>query len=243
MERLIINNSDVRNYRQLGKQVNADNFSAIAKEVQDNELTELLGRALAYDFFNFLDNDWIAQAGTFTRNSDTQFTAAGIDLSAWTSDYSLRINDTEFVSIVTSVFGGTDTTITVKGYVLPTLITTLEYKITNDYIKLLNGTSYTNESKTIQYNGLRPFAAWKFLAIYLLTANVKHSDIGNFSIASPNFERPSNAAINATKSTYLQNSVRSENEIIDYLNENSSIFTLWESKKEQNLEDYSFIVI
>jgi hypothetical protein len=242
MNRLLTTISDIREFRQLGKQVNDDNFTARVREVQDNELTELLGRSLAYDFFNSLETNWTTQAGTFTRDSDYQFTAVAADLSAWTN-YAIKINNEVFVIVKSAIFGGADTVIIVEGYVLPTTLTTIEYKVDNKYIKLLNGSSYTNDSETIQYNGLRPFISWKFLAIFLTDANVKHSDTGNFSITSPNFERPSGGSINAAKQTYLSNSTREENSITEYLNTNDSDFPLWDSKPEQNSQNFNFVVI
>jgi hypothetical protein len=245
--RLLTTNSDIRKFRQLGKQVNDDNFDARVLEVQTNELTELLNRALSYDFFDFLDNGFTLQAGTFTRDSDYIFTAAGADLSGLAGN-SLRINDTTnntevFVIVSTAVFGGVDTIITVTGYILPQLISTVEFSTETKYINLLNGESYTKDNETIQYFGLRGFISWKFLAIFLSDANVKHSDTGNFAITSPNFQRPSNADKVSARSTYLQNSVRSENDIISYLNEKSSDFTLWDSKGTENIESYNIIVI
>ncbi len=240
--KLLTTINDIRKYRQLGKQLNSDNFDGRVREVQENELTELLGRPLAYEFFDFLDNGWTTQAGTFVRDSITQITAAGIDLSSWVN-YSLRINNNIFVIVTAAVFGGADTVLTVTGYDLPETLTTIEYNTENKYIKLLNGTSYTKDSETIQYNGLRPFIAWKLLAIFLSDGNVKHSDTGNFSITSNNFQRSSNAEINAARSTYLQNSTREENHIIDYLNENSTNFLLWDSKSQENLESYNMIII
>lgn len=245
--KLLITIDDIRKYRQLGKQLNTDNFEGRVREVQENELTELLGRALSYDFFNELDNNWSVQTGTFTRDSDYQFTATGVDLSAW-ANYALRINDTTnnkevFVIVKTAVYGGADTIITVEGYILPSELTTIEYKAENKYIKLLNGTSYTLDSQTINFNGLRPFIAWKLLAIFVSDGTIKHSDVGNFSITSPNFTQPNTGDKKAAKSTYLQNSVREENNIIDYLNENSTDFPLWESTNNENIENFNFFVV
>ena len=244
--KLLTTIEDIRQYRQLSLQLNEINFDGRVREVQDNELTELLGRPLAFDFFDFLNNDWNTQAGTFTRNSDFQFTAANLDLSSWVG-HSLRINNSDnstvFVIVTNAVFTSPNTAITVEGYVLPTLLTTMEYKTENDYIKLLNGTSYTRDSDIIQYNGLRPFISWKLLAIFLSDGSVKHSDTGNFSTTSANFQRPSNAEINAARSTYLGNSTREENHIIDFLNTESSDFPLWDSKNNENIVNYNMIII
>lgn len=240
--KLLTTIEDIRKYRQLGKQLNTDNFEGRVREVQENELTELLGRGLSYDFFNELDNNWSSQAGTFTRDSDYQFTATGIDLSAWV-DYALRINSDTFVIVKTAVFGGGDTIITVEGCILPITLTSIEYKAENKYIKLLNGTSYSFNNETVNFNGLRPFIAWKLLAIFVSDGTIKHSDVGNFSITSPNFIEPSSGDKKAAKSTYLQNSLREENNIIDYLNENSTDFPLWESTNNENIENFNFFVV
>ncbi len=246
MNRILISITDVREYRQLGKQLNDDNFEGRSREVQDNSLTDLLGKPLTYDFNDYLENDWITQAGTFTRDSDYQFTVTGLDLSGWV-DYALRINNTgtdeTFVIVKTAVYGGSNTVVTVEGYILPTTIDDLEYKTDNTYIKLLNGTDYVQDSKTIQFKGLRPFIIWKFLAIFLSDANVKHSDTGNFSISSTNFQRPSGSEINAARSTYLENSAREENDIIAYLDTESSDYELWEAKNGRNIVDFDFMVI
>jgi hypothetical protein len=241
--KLLTTIEDIRQYRQLGKQLNTDNFEGRVREVQDNELTELLGRPLAFDFFNSLDNDWTTQAGTFVRDSDKQFTATALDLSSWVG-YALKINDEVFGVVKTAVFSvNTVITLTDDSTILPTTLTTIEFKTDAKYIKLLNGESYTKDAKTIQYNGLRPFISWKLLAIFLSDGSVKHSDTGNFSITSANFQRPSAGEKNAARSTYLGNSTREENHIIDYLNEESETFTLWDSKNKQNIENYNMIII
>lgn len=240
--KLLTTINDIRKCRQLGKQLNSDNFEGRVREVQDNELTELLGRPLAYDFFNFLDTGFSAQAGTFTRDSDYQLTATALDLSTW-ADYSLRINDDVFVIVESAIFGGVNTIITVKGYILPETLTTIEYSAENKYIKLLNGTIYTYDSKTISFNGLRPFVSWKLLAIFTEDGTIKHSDVGNFSITSPNFQSPSFGDKRAARANYLQNSTREENRIIDYLNENSTDFPLWDSTSNENVEQFNFTVI
>jgi len=240
--KILITINDVRKYRQLGKQVNQDNFDGIAREIQENELTELLGESLSYDLFNYLDNDWIVETGTFTRNSDYQFTATALDLSSW-AGYAIRVNSDTFVIVKTAVFGGTDTIVTVEGYVLPETLTTIEYKTENNYIKLLNGANYTVNSSTIKYNGLRPYISWKFLAIYTTEGSVKQSDVGNISIMPENARRPSGNDLNSAKSIKLQNSLREYNRIVNYLNENSDIFPLWKQKGGENITNLEMIII
>lgn len=238
--KILISISDVRKYRQLAKQINQDNFDGITREIQENELTELLGDALSYDFFNYLDNGWNIQTGTFVKNNNYQFTATALDLSAWTG-YALKINDDTFVIVKTAIFGGADTIITVEGYALPETLATIEYRLDNNYIRLLNGGIYTVGGNTIKYNGLRPFISWKFLAIYTVEGRVKHSDVGNVTIMPEN--RPSERDLNSAKSTRLQNSLREYNRIVNYLNENQINFHLWYNKSDENITNLEMIII
>jgi hypothetical protein len=99
------------------------------------------------------------------------------------------------------------------------------------------------DAETINFNGLRPFISWKLLAVFVADGSIKHSDTGNLAIISQNFERPSNREMQAATSIYLQNSTREENNIIDFLNENSITYPLWQQKRNENIENYSFIVI
>jgi hypothetical protein len=214
------------------------------REVQENELTELLNRALTYDFFNSLDNGFSVQAGTFNRTSDRVFVAVGLDLSSWV-DYAVKINNSSFGVIETAVFGGADTTITLtkQSDVLPESLNVVEYSNDSKYIKLLNGTTYTYDSNPVDFNGIRPFLTWKLLAIFVSDGTIKHSDVGNFEIKSMNFQAPKSGDKFAARSGYLQNSAREENNIIDYLNTESKIYELWRSKGQENIQSYNISII
>ena len=85
---ILINISDVRKYRQLGKQINADNFNGHVRTIQENQLTELFGDVLAYDFFDFLDNGFSDLSQTYLTTSSTTFKATDVDLSSY-SGYAL----------------------------------------------------------------------------------------------------------------------------------------------------------
>ena len=242
--RLLITITDIRKQRQLGKQLNDDNFEARVLEIQLNELTELLNPALTYDLFDFLDNGFTNQPGTYTRTSDKVFKAVSQDLTVWIG-YSLRINNTEFGIIKTAVLNGADTDITLtdESETLPDSISTIDYSTETKYINLLNGADYELYGNTIRYFGLRAFIGWKLLATFVLDGSIKHSDVGNFSIKSMNFDIPNTGDKYAAKSIYLQNSTREENKIINYLNENSTLFPLWNCKNDENIQSYSINVI
>jgi len=227
--------SDVRNFRQLGKQVNADNFTARVKEVQDNQLCELMGSDMYTDFSTYIDDSWNTSSETFVRNSYTQMTATNVDLSSWVG-YGLRINSTVFVTVESATFGGTDTIIIVSGYDLPETLTTTEYKTESKYLSLLNGADKNT-------NGLRGFMSWHLLNIYLLDGDLKQSDVGNVKFTGELFDRPSFKQKNTAGSGYLQNATREENKIIEYLNDNSIDFPLWSVEAESNLNKYDFVII
>ena len=241
---ILLNNNDVRKYRQLSKQINNDNFNGHVRTIQFNQLSEVLGNALHYDFFNYLANSWTTQSGTFTVDSTTQITAAGIDLSTW-SDYAIKINSTVFVIVETATFGGVDTVLTVTGYDLPTTITNLEYKTENNYIKLLNGTAYTYENNTISFEGLRPFLTWHFLTSYLVDGDLKQADVGNKNIIGDLYTNISQNTIKAAKSEYLENAIRSRNNIVQYLDTERSDFEKWiySGAEKENLLNYNMMVV
>jgi len=238
--KLLINIDDVRNnYRQLGKQVNEENFNGHVREAQENTLDELLGRAMAYAFYSFLENGFSESSETFTRNTDNQLTAEGVDLSVW-AGYSLKINDNIYVLVYSAVFGGVDTIIKVLGYTLPTTLTKIEFSSENKYTKLLNGTAYELNNKTISFKGLRPLIIWHFLASYLIDGSLKQSDVGNINIIGSNFSNASNRQLNEARSNYLENAIRERNHIIDYLELNSSIYELFKGQAKQNTQDFNF---
>lgn len=235
MKTQLLTISDVRNFRQLGKQLNTDNFKSRVKEVQDNQLRELLGDDLFFDFSDYIENSWNLSAETFVRDSSTQLTASGVDLSAW-AGYGLRINSNIFVCVDTAVFGGVDTIITVSGYDLPEAVTRVEYKPENAYIRLLNG----YERNT---NGLRGFMSWHLQNIYLYDGDVKQADVGNIQYTGEMFEKISNKQRADAGSNYLQNATREENYIIDYLNDNTTDFPLWSIAIESNINKFDFVII
>ena len=240
--KILLTISDVRQYRQLSKQVNTDSFEGHVRSVQQNQLCELLNPALCYDFFNFLDNGFSSYTGTWSRDSVNQITIVGADVSSWVN-YSLKINDNIFVIVSSAIFGGIDTILTVTGYDLPTTITTLSYSTENKYVKLLNGDTYIYDSNIIQYNGLRPFLVWHLLSSYLVDGSLKQADLGNINIMGEHFTGASQGLIREAKSEYLQNSTREQNHISKYLNSNITTYNLWESTSQKNITTFDFMII
>jgi len=195
--RLLINITDVRKYKQIGKQINADSFNGHVRTVQENQLTELLGKDLSYALFDYLNNNWTLSGETFERVSDTEIKAINVDLSGW-NDYSIRLNKGLFLIAESANFDGTDTILTVTGNNLsntvdeygvlqlkyvPDTITSVEHKVDNSYTLLLNGDEAEN------YNGLRPFLSWHFAVSYLVDGSLKQNDVGNINVTGDLFQK------------------------------------------------------
>lgn len=246
----LLNILDIRKYSQVSEQLNEDAFNAYLRTVQENQLNYLLKDSLFYDFFDFLENNWLISAETFTRESDTQIKAANIDLSLWI-DYSLRLNNSTFVTIQYATFDGTDTIFTVFGNDLslsktqyvPDTLTSVDYKITRNYTDLLNGTIYIYGNNTIKYNGLRPLLSWYFLSELVTRGDLKHGDTGNFNILGENFISASGGQKRDVKTSYMNNALNENNKIVQFLNTKTSDFTLWSSTEKQNTSSLSWEII
>lgn len=239
----LISISDVRKYRQLGKQINADSFSGHVLTIQENELTELLGDALSYDMFNFLENGFTDVNETYEYINSNTFKILDADKTDLFNS-SLKINDNIFVIITNVIFNSTDTIITVSGYDLPTTITSVANSLETKYIELLNGTTYMKDNDTVKFKGLRAYIIWNLLISLLVDGSLKQSDVGNFQILGDNIQKSSNSDVKIAKSEYSQNATREYNKIIDFISNKTSVYTLYKNNNtQQNISDYDFFII
>jgi hypothetical protein len=248
---ILLTIDDVRKYRQLGKQKNLDSFFGRVREMQDNQLFDLLGAAMHYDFFNFLQNGFTPYVATaFVKLSNTEITIEAADVTNLI-DYAIRINEDIFGIVTGAIFDGTDTVLTISGnslsteitQIVPNTITSLAYSVDTEYINLLNGTTYIYNSVTYRYNGLRPYLTWLFLASFALSDNVKHGDVGNFNIVGDNIQQPSVSQLKMLKSEYQQNAAREANNITDFLNQNSTDYDLWNFTPQENPLNFDMFII
>ncbi len=239
----LINISDVRKYRQLGKQVNIDSFNGHLRTVQETILTPLLGRSLSYDFFNYLKNGFTDVNETYEYISADTFKILASDKTNLLN-FALKINNTIFVKVIEATFDSTDTIIKVSGYDLSSPITSVFYSSETKYVDLLNGTIYITNNETIEFTGLRPFLSWHLLVSYLVDGSLKQSDVGNIQILGDNFQKSSQSDVKIAKSDYLQNATVEYNNIIEYLSNNTNIYTLYKNNNtKQNLSDYDFFIV
>jgi len=69
---------------------------------------------------------WTKYYGSFVRNSTTQITITGVDVTNW-KGFGLKINGTISNIVTAAVISGSDTVITVRGVSLPATITSIHY--------------------------------------------------------------------------------------------------------------------
>jgi hypothetical protein len=239
----LINNADVRKYRQLGKQTDTTNFDGHVKTIQENELTELLGEELSYDLFNFLNNGFTDVAETYEFINVNSFKILNSDKTLLIN-CSLKINNTIFVKVSDAYLDDADTIIEVIGYDLSNTISSVAYSTETKYMNLVNGIVYIKNGNPINFKGLRPFLIWNLLVSYLVDGSLKQSDVGNFQILSDTFQKSNNNDIKIAKSEYLQNATREGNKIIAFLSNNTNIYTLYNNNTDkQNISDFDFFIV
>ena len=244
METILITINDVRQYRQISKQVNADNFTAYARSIQRRQLSDLLGKPLYTDLQKWIATGWANEAATsFRKDSAYTFTALGADLSTLATK-DIKIS-TEVFNVLSAVYDSTDTLVTVsEARELPNTIATVESKAASVYTSLLNGAEYTNtDGDDVQYYGLRAFLAWHWLSMYTTDGTLKQADAGNVNFTDSVYNLADGAQLKRAKDVYLSESVSAGNDIIEYMDANESAFGLWDSKSESSVKAFDFFVI
>ncbi|MFA5196157.1 MAG: hypothetical protein WC401_10205 [Bacteroidales bacterium] len=108
------------------------------------------------------------------------------------------------------------------------------------YADLLTGKSYTYSSETIQYYGLKPVLSYWWLAIAAREGDLFHSQVGAINLVNnpaQNFEyakQRDQIALN-----YMQTAQQYANDVIKFLNQNSTTYPLWKSASEQNKNQFT----
>jgi len=101
------------------------------------------------------------------------------------------------------------------------------------YADLLNGKSYTYQGNTIQYYGLKPYLCYLWLAI-----GCREGDLFMATYGAIQFTNNQQQSFESAKSKeriatdYMQSAQDYANDIIRFLNENSSDYPLWKSNSE-----------
>lgn len=106
---------------------------------------------------------------------------------------------------------------------------------TAKYEELVNGKEYELDNDTIKYFGLKPFLAYHWLALNVREGDYFQSDYGNIQYSEhdqDNMTKISQKTIDRINSAYFKNITSYRNNIVEFLNENDSIYTEWEGRSE-----------
>jgi hypothetical protein len=112
-------------------------------------------------------------------------------------------------------------------------------RITGIYKDLLDGKSYSYNSQTIQYYGLKPVLCYWWLAMATREGDLFHSNVGAIQFVNnpqQSFETAKEKERVATG--YMETAQNYANDVIKFLNANSSLYPLWESSSETNKTNF-----
>ena len=112
------------------------------------------------------------------------------------------------------------------------------------YKDLLDGKSYTYNGDTIQYYGLKPVLVYWWLAVMNREGELFHTTFGASQFTNNTQQQFENAKEKERiSSDYMETAQRYANDVIQFLDENSSTYTLWESKSKRNQTNFISIRI
>lgn len=107
------------------------------------------------------------------------------------------------------------------------------------YTELIEGETFkNNEGETAQYYGLKPFIVFHTLSSLLNDNNLKISDTGNENFIDSTFQKASSGEIREAKQEYTSTANYYRSNIIEYLDANKDIYSLWKSKTKNNQLDF-----
>ena len=108
-----------------------------------------------------------------------------------------------------------------------------------DYYKLLNGTDYTYNSNTIHCYGIKPVLVFWWLALATREGDLFTANHGNIQFVNNQQQMyESSKEKDRIAGSYMQTANMYANDLIQYLNENNSLYPLWEGDSEQNSVDF-----
>ncbi|MHA2367047.1 MAG: DUF6712 family protein [Candidatus Hodarchaeales archaeon] len=111
------------------------------------------------------------------------------------------------------------------------------------YTTLISGENYSYNGETIYYPGLKPFLVFNMLTKIIVGGDVFHTNRGNFKYNPETAQPIEKYQLQEKKTDYLTTEKFYENEIIKYLNEKSSTYTLWNGKSQSNETDFTFKIV
>jgi len=121
----------------------------------------------------------------------------------------------------------------------------LYYAFMNDdrtsgvYADLLNGKVYEYQGETIEYYGLKPYLCFLWLSIAAREGDLFLTNYGSVQFVN-NQQQSFETAKEKEKiaAGYMETAQGYENDVIKFLNENSSDFPLWEGDTEKSTTQF-----
>lgn len=115
---------------------------------------------------------------------------------------------------------------------------------TQKYKDLLDGKEYVLSSETIQYHGLKPFVIYHWLALFAREGDLFQASYGNVQFNN-NTQQNMQSSKEKDKIVYnfLSKATEYENNIVQYLNEYSSTYPLWEGGTDKPIDQHNIIVM
>lgn len=103
------------------------------------------------------------------------------------------------------------------------------------YKELLDGKTYAYSGDTITYYGLKPALCFWVLALMARESDMYMAEHGAITfVDNPQQNFQSAKSNERTAQLYMEEATSYANEIIKYIGENSSTYTLWESEAQVN---------
>jgi hypothetical protein len=100
------------------------------------------------------------------------------------------------------------------------------------YQTLIDGEAYTYSGDTVLFNGLKPYLSYTWLILFSTEGNNNHTNAGNYTIDPATAFQPDR--LSQSIGSYKTEQSHERNNIIQYLNEKSSTYDLWEGKSQKN---------
>ena len=109
------------------------------------------------------------------------------------------------------------------------------------YVTLLDGEQYEKDGKTIKFYGLKKYLSYAWLFINAVEGDDFQSNIGTVNFNQEHTSHPKTKS--ATRNLYQDTMIIYKNNAIDYLNEKSAIYTLWDGYGKDKRGKFDFMII
>jgi len=111
----------------------------------------------------------------------------------------------------------------------------LDARTAGKYLELLTGKVYTVNGQTAQYYGLKPALVYWWLAMAVREGDLFHSQVGAIQLTNNSVQNYESAKEKEKIALgYMETAQEYANDVIKFLNENSTTYPLWIGDSEKN---------